>query len=415
MRIPPLALVRQSLPDPVMSNIQEELSRSLLAFGLDQEVTRGSSVAIVAGSRGIDNISAIVEELVRAVRNAGGVPFITTGMGSHGGATAEGQVNVLHKLGITEENVKAPVCATMDTVLFGHTSAGCPVYCDALAAAADCVILVNRIKPHTSFSGEVESGLMKMAAIGLGNDVGCREIHAFGLGEAIVPAARIVFSKLKSVIGVAVLENNRGKTCEIRVARGGEIEAAEKEMLVKAKHLAPKLPFAEIDLLVIDEIGKNISGTGMDTKVVGRVNRAGVPPEGPGIDKIVVLDLTEKSGGNALGIGIADVTTRRLVEKIDHRAMYENALSTRFLDRAKIPVTMENDREAIVMGLRTLKNTDSESWKIVRIKNTLSLDCFYVSSALLPAVRENPRLHIVTEPEEIQYDQHGNLTEKEFG
>ncbi len=409
IKIPPLALVKQNTRSPVIENINSELQKQIEEFNLASEIKKNTTVAIVVGSRGIDNLQQIVAALVAEVRKNGANPLIVPGMGSHGGATAPGQKKVLAKLGITPESVNAPVHSSLETITLGHTPEGYPVFCDTIVASSDNVIFVNRVKPHTSFSGEIESGIMKMASIGIGNDVGCRNIHAIGLEKAVVASARLVLEKLPRVIGLALLENSNGKTCHMRLLRGKEIEMEEKRLLALAKSLSPKLPFSEIDLLIVEEMGKNISGTGMDTKVIGRVNRGGVTEDGPVIDKIVILDLTDEAGGNALGMGMADVTTRKLVDKIDYTATYENALSTRFLDRAKVPVTMENDSDAIIMGLRTLRNTDPKTFKVVRIKNTLDLELISVSEALLTQARNNPALKILSAPAEVQFDHSGKM------
>ena len=308
-------------------------------------------------------------------------------------------------LPISENTICAPIYSSMETVYLGNTAEGYPVYCDAAVAKADAVILINRIKPHTSFSGEIESGLMKMASVGLGKDVGCRAIHAAGLENAIIPVGRMILQTLNRVMGLAIVEDQYGKTCGLKLLAADEMEAEEKKLLLAARKLVPKLPFRQIDLLIVEEMGKNISGTGMDAKVIGRVNRKGVRNAGPQIDKIVILDLTDASEGNALGIGMADITTRRLVEKIDYHKMYENALSTRHLDRVKIPATMANDWEAIFLGLRTTLNTRQDQLNVVRIKNTLDLLEFSVSEALLPKVKASRSLAVLSGLEEVQFDQ----------
>ncbi len=406
MRIPPMYLVRQKTSAHSIADVRAELDREVMSFDLPGRIKPGESVAVAVGSRGIAGIADLVAGLVGAIRAGGGEPFIVPAMGSHGGATAAGQEAVLARLGITAQSVGAAVRSAMAVVQLGETEGGLPVYCDALAAKADCVILVNRVKPHTSFSGEIESGLLKMAAVGLGNDVGCRAVHAAGLAQAVVPVARVMLGKLPRVFGLAVVENQRGETCFLRLLAADNMEEEEKGLLSLAKKLTPRLPFGELDLLVVEEMGKNISGTGMDTKVVGRVNRAGVTEEYTCIDKIVVLDLTAESEGNALGIGIADVTTRRLVEKINYPAMYENALSTG-LDRAKIPVIAETDREAFMFGLRAVREKKPDRLKVARIKNTLSLEYLYISPALLEVAGD--RVEVVAGPEEMLFDACGSL------
>jgi hypothetical protein len=399
-------LVRQKTDARSIVNIRAKLDREAESFGLSGRIKPGESVAVAVGSRGIAGIADMVAGLVDAVRAGGGEPFIVPAMGSHGGATAAGQKAVLARLGITALSVGAAVRSSMEVVLLGETAEGIPVHCDTLAVGADCVILVNRVKPHTSFSGDIESGLLKMAAVGLGNDMGCRAVHAAGLAKAVVPVARVILGKIPRLYGLAVVENQRGETCFVRLLASDNLEEEERGLLELAKKLTPRLPFRELDLLLVEEMGKNISGTGMDTKVVGRVNRAGVTDEYTRIDKIVVLDLTAESGGNALGIGMADVTTRRLLEKINYRDMYENALSTG-LDRAKIPVVAETDRAAVMLGLRAVREKPPDRLKVARIKNTLSLEYLYVSPALLDETGTG--LEVLAGPEEILFDSRGNL------
>lgn len=409
MDIQPLYCLRaKKITRPALMDVEEHLRREAGRFAGFNDIFGGDRVAIAVGSRGIDRLPEIVSAMVRIIKEAGGRPFIVPAMGSHGGATAGGQEAVLSRLGVTSGTTGAPVCSSMETVCLGHTAEGIPVYCDKTATEADKVVIINRVKPHTSFSGEIESGLLKMLAVGLGNDTGCRAVHAAGLERAVVPVGRFVLRTLPLVTAVAILENENGEVCDINLVDPENLEEREKALLVQARKMAPKLPFKMIDLLIVQEMGKNISGTGMDSRVIGRVNRCGVEADAPEIDKIVVLDLSGESGGNAWGMGMADVVTRTLVDKIDYTATYENALSTRFLDRAKIPVIMPDDRSAILFALRTLHNRDLDAVKILMIKNTLDLKIMWASKSLL-AEAGAKGFAISPEPEELRFDGCGKL------
>lgn len=408
MQIQPVyCLKAKKVTRPALPEVGAHLRREAGRFAGFKKISPGDRVAVAVGSRGIDRLLEIVAAVVGIIKEAGGQPFIVPAMGSHGGATAEGQEAVLARLGVTRQAVGAPVCSSMETVMLGHTAEGIPVYCDKIAAEADKVVIINRIKPHTSFSGEIESGLLKMLAVGLGNDLGCRAVHAAGLENAVVTVGRVVLRALPLLAAVAVLENEDGKVCHAELLEPENLEEREKSLLIEARQMAPRLPFKKIDLLIVREMGKNISGTGMDSKVIGRVNRRGVERDGPDIDKIVVLDLTAESGGNAWGVGMADIVTRALVDKIDYTATYENALSTRYLDRAKIPVIMPDDRSAILFGLRTLHNRDMNAVKVVLIKNTLDLKVMWVSKPLLEEAAEG--FEITPEPRELLFDGSGKL------
>jgi len=331
-------------------------------------------------------------------------------MGSHGGATAEGQVKVLEKLGITEKTMGVPIVSSMDVVEVGRTETNAPVYMDKNAFNADGIAVVNRVKPHTDFSGEIESGLMKMMAVGLGKHAGCSTMHAYGLTKTIPMAARVDIEKAPVLFGLAIVENSRDETYKLKALLPRDIEEQEKKLFLESKSLVPKLPVEDIDLLIVEKIGKMFSGTGMDTKVIGRIRVPGEKEaETPRIKRIAVLDIDDSSYGNALGIGLADITTRRLFDKINFKAMYANVIPTTYLERGKIPIIAETDEEAARVALTTLGNVCAEKSRIIVVKNTLHLETMYVSKAILDGIRTRSDIEILGESGEMEFDASGKL------
>jgi hypothetical protein len=367
------------LKDPVC-----ELRGQLLSITNTPEP--GASVAIAVGSRGIEHIAEFVTEIVTWVKLHGAIPFIVPAMGSHGGATAGGQTAVLQGYGISEESTGAPIRSSMDTVELPSGDAGVPIYCDKNAFAADHVIIINRIKPHTSFHGQYESGLMKMLAIGLGKQRQAEAIHkmgVIGLRDIMPKVAMQVLEHTNIYLGIAVIENAYDNTHTIAVLPANEIPDKEPELLLLAKSLMPKLPVDDIDLLIVDEMGKNISGLGMDPNIIGRLKIHGQPePDTPRIKCIIVRDLTAQSHGNATGMGLADIITDQFAKKIDFKATYANILTTGFLERGKMPIVAENDDDAVEIALNAL-NIPLEEMRILHIKNTLHLDTFFASTAIV--------------------------------
>lgn len=372
------------------------------------------------GSRGIAGLPAIVAAVVEQIRAAGAEPFIFPAMGSHGGATAEGQRAVLAEYGITEAALGVPICASMETRLVGTSAESVPVPCSVEALAADGIILVNRVKPHTDFQGTLGSGLLKMCVVGLGKHAGAIAMHEaasrLGHERVIRGMARVLLDAAPVIGGVAILENQFHQTARLSVVPGDGIEAAETNLLAEARALMPLLPFDEIDLLIVDRLGKNISGAGMDPNVIGRsvqgysgsLQREGRPA--PFIRRLFVRDLTPETHGNAIGIGLADVTTSRLVRAIDHRVTAINALTALTQQAAKIPIHFETDREAIERILNSLALPDSRAARVVRIADTLSLVELEVSETLADEVKRRPSLIPLTEPAAMEFDSAGNLT-----
>ncbi|MGQ9676171.1 MAG: DUF362 domain-containing protein [Chloroflexota bacterium] len=411
---PRMALIRQRWQAPVVDDVRASVCAEFARIGLREVITPGMSVAITAGSRGIANFPVILAAVVEEVKKAGGCPFIVPAMGSHGGATADGQVAVLAELGITEASVGAPIRSSMDVVQVAKTVSGIPVYVDRLAAEAGGIIVVNRVKSHTEFQGEIESGLMKMMVIGLGKHLGATTAHQHGalrgFSRVLLEIARAVLASVPVIGGLAVVENACHQTAEIVALRPAEIEESERRLLRKANELMARLPFEDIDILFVDEMGKEISGAGMDTKVIGRLMVPREPElDKPRIKRIIVRDLTKASQGSAGGIGLADFTTRRLVNKIDYHATNVNLITSDRPEKARIPIVAENDRQALHYALMTIGAISPSEARIVRIKNTLELEVMLVSEALLPETLTKANVEILSEPMELVFDEAGDL------
>lgn len=379
---------------------------------LDPAAFRGKRIAITAGSRGIAGLVEILANVVIRLKDWDAEPFIVPAMGSHGGATAEGQVRVLDGYGITEETIGAPILSSMETVEVARLDDGRPLYCDKNAYGADGIVVCNKVKPHADFKAEYESGLVKMMALGLGKHKGAATIHTHGFAsfQQVLPeAGKALLQNLPVCFGVAILENAFDDLMVVQVIPPEHILEREKELLSLAKKSIARLLLPEIDVLVIDEIGKNISGEGMDPNVTGRPG-SGLPGfDAPAIQKIVVLDVTPESHGNGVGIGMADITTLRCVNKLDLGAMYTNAITATTVDPAKIPLIMNNDREAIAVALKTCNRITPQTARVVRIKNTLEVHRILVSEALVPVVAANPRMSLVASPHPFEFDTDGYL------
>lgn len=413
MNFPRIVKIKQKFQGPVVEDIDMEIEHQLARVELSKQVSPGMRIAITAGSRGIANIHLIIRATVNELKKLGAEPFIVPTMGSHGGATAEGQVEVLHSLGITEEFCEAPILSSMDVVQAGETPDGMPVHIDKNAWEADGIILMGRVKVHTDFKSPIgiESGLMKMAAIGLGKHKQALLIHSHGvhgIRDIMPEVAKVLLEKTKILCGVAIIENAFEQTAILEAVPTASIPQREKELLSESAALMPKLPIEDIDVMVVDEIGKNYSGTGMDTNIIGRIRILGVQePTTPRIKYIVASNVSEESHGNALGIGLADLTTRRLFDQIDHHAMNENVITSTFLHRAMIPIVLDNDREAISAAIRANWGTEPEQTRFIRIPNTLHLEYLYVSENLLPELIGLDHVEVIGEPMEMEFDPDG--------
>jgi hypothetical protein len=409
--VPRLVKVRQSFERPQVADVAGELVAKLRAGGTLARVKKGDRVAITAGSRGITGLPLVLKTIASEIRAAGGEPFLFPAMGSHGGATAEGQRDMLAGMGITEETVGAPIRASMETVEIGVSSNGFPVHIDRFAAEADGIVVVNRIKPHVAFRGPCESGLMKMIVIGMGKQKGADTCHELGFGtmaENLQTMGRVTLAKAKVLCGVALLENAYHETARVEVLSGDEIPVREPALLEEAWRLYPRLYFDRLDVLIIDEIGKDISGTGFDTNVVGRYHTPYVSG-GPTITRIACLDITARSHGNANGLGILDFTTRRAFDKFDFDNTYPNSLTSTVPTSVKIPMVLKSDRQAIQAAIKTCNILKKAEVRLARIRNTVALDEIAVSENLLAEVRANARLAVAGEPFALGFDANGNL------
>jgi hypothetical protein len=411
---PQMYPARQQLHSAPVADIPATVHAELRRAGLAESVRPGQRVAITAGSRGVANIAAILKATVEAVRAVGGEPFIVPAMGSHGGATDEGQAQLLAEtFGITETTMGAPIRSSMEVVELGHTERGTPVYLDRNAASADHIIAVNRVKAHTDFSGPYESGLMKMITIGLGKRVQAESIHAhgaWGLRTLIPEVARVKIARSPIRIGLALVEDGYDQTCQIVGLRAEEISDREPELLLRSKELMPGLPFDDIDLLIVDRSGKEISGAGMDTNVLGRKRIPGEPEfERPRVERVILRDLTEETHGNGIGVGLADFVTQRLVDKIDWNVTNINSMVSGFLLRSMLPVVSPTDQAAVDAAYFMLRRKPPEEVRVLRIRDTLHLEHVWISDAFLPEAREHPRLEVSGQPRPLAFDSAGNL------
>lgn len=383
--------------------IESVITRQILNSGV--QIPRGAHITIAVGSRGIANLSVIVRTVVQCVKAMGGIPFIIPAMGSHGGATAEGQKKVLESYGITETTMNVPIKSAMEVVELPADGLPNKVYMDKLAYASGGTIVINRVKVHTAFHGDIESGLMKMCVIGLGKHKGALELHRYGLKglrELIPPTARQILKHGKILLGLALAENAYEETALIQAVLPANFERTDQRMLQWVRANMPKLPVNQIDVLLVEEFGKHISGTGLDVNIIGRLKIAGEPePESPRITSIILLDLPEKSHGNANGMGLADVVTRRFFEKINFQATYENVLTTGFLERGKLPVVAETEAQALEFALKACGINDPNQARIIRIKNTLVLDELWASLKVIEDLQGQKQVEILAEKMEI--------------
>lgn len=411
IKLPDMTPVRQTFDHRHVRDVETELKQELVEKLIEKQLKPGMRVAITAGSRGIRNIVPILKMLVDVIRESGAKPFIVPAMGSHGGATAEGQCKVLEELGITESSMGCPIYSSMEVSRIGTTSSGKPVFLDAYASGADGIVVVNRVKAHTSFTGQYESGLLKMMAVGLGKQIGAQACHSEGHGkmaEYVKVYGSAILEQANILFGVAILENAYDETRRIEVVKREEFLTREPELLKEAKQHMPCLYLSDIDVLIVDQMGKDISGLGMDPHVTGCF--ATIYAKGPKRPKrLVVLDMTKAAHGNANGIGVADIVTKRLVQKIDFETTYANALTATLSQAACIPMALENHREAIQAAVRTSGRAGKQDLRIVRIRDTLHMEEIQVSEALLDEVRNHPQMEITGQTEAFAFDKNGNL------
>ncbi len=414
MTLPKMTRIQQQFDVPVLDDLPAAIHAELDRINAATIVKPGETVAITAGSRGVANVATAVKATVDYLKALGAHPFVVPAMGSHGGATSEGQRSVLAHYGITEATVGAPVKATMDVVELGKTADGLPVFFDRYAAEADHVVPLNRIKAHTDFNGSIESGLMKMMVIGLGKQQGANLYHRaffqYGFEHIIRTVGGFILDSGKIAFGLGLIENAHEDTAQAVAMPAAQLLQTERELLVEAKSLMGRLPFDELDLLIVDWTGKNISGTGMDTNVIGRMMQNFEPePAKPAILRIFVRDLTEESDGNATGIGLADFTTTRLVDKIDRHSTYMNGITALGPQKSKIPFYYDTDQEAIEIALDTIGLTEPEDARVIRIESTLRLTELDISEVLLEDAKLHSRLKVIGETKPFAFDTAGNL------
>ena len=413
--VPRVARVRQRFPDEHIpaDRLPDHILGLLAKKGVAAGIRPGMKIAITAGSRGIRNIPLILGTLVRFVRDCGGEPYLVAAMGSHGGATSRGQREVLAGLGITEETVGCPIRSGMEVVPAGRNAEGVQVYMSRDAAQADGVIVCNRIKPHTCFRGPCESGLMKMMAIGLGKQVGADWCHKEGfqnMAKNVRLFGAAVLEALPVLFGVGILENAYDRTAEVVVLDREEIPEKEPDYLKKAMGLLPRIHVPECEVLVVDTIGKNFSGGGMDANITGTF----VTPYASGglrSQRVAVLDLSPESHHNGTGCGMAHATTRRFFDKMDWEQTYPNVITSTVIENVRIPMVLKNDREAIQVCLRTCTGVGPQGPRLVRIANSMELTHIYLSENYLPQIAGHPYLEQETEVMELPFDQAGNLTD----
>ena len=409
--IPGMCRVRQRFDRDGISDVAAVLREKLNDEKLKARIRPGMRVVLTGSSRQIANMPLILKKLAAFVRAQGGEPCIIPAMGSHGGATAEGQKALLEGYGITEDYCGCPILSSMETVRVGQLPDGDEVRMDRFAHEADAVSVVGRIKAHTAFRGTYESGLVKMMAIGMGKRAGADSLHRAGfgkMGERLPLYAKVVFDNCNVIFGVAPIENEFDQTCRIEVIPAEEIFDQEPELLRYAKSRLPRILLPETDVLIVGEIGKNFSGSGMDPNVTGTF---GTPYATGGIQKqrVVVLDLSEQTHGNFIGLGMADTTTKRAFEKLDTNAAYFNMLTSTVLCVGKIPMVLEDDKLAIQAALKTLTQVDRDHIRMVYLKNTLSLETIMVSEALLEQVRGRDDMEILEQPHPLSFDSEGRL------
>jgi len=413
MNLPPLARVRQSIPQPRVEDVPGTIRRLILESRVRQRVPAGGTIAVGIGSRGINGIASMARAAVEALKEMRFKPFIVAAMGSHGGATSDGQRALLASYGVTAEAMGVPVRTDMETVVLGTNPVGLPIYFDRNAHQADGIVLLNRVKPHTDFRAAYESGVLKMLVIGLGKRDGASQVHKLGLRgmKEVLPAVgEFLVQNTRFALGLAILENAHDVPAEIVPLEPESLLDVEPKLLEKARGLMGRLPFDQIDVLIVGELGKNYSGAGMDPNVIGRLM---VETQGdfekPLVTRLAVLDVSDESHGNIVGVGFADLTTERLVSRMDPEPFRINVLTSCFLERARIPITLPTDREVIEKGLETCWRIDASQARMVVIPNTLELETLWVTPPLEQDVAAHPHLRRETEYLQIPFAPDGTL------
>jgi hypothetical protein len=414
MKFPRMVRIERNIPNECYQDVEYAVATELLRFWrkFPSRTLDGKKIAVAVGSRGIANLASIIKAVTAELKNRGATPIIVPAMGSHGGGTAQGQLNVLKEYGITEASVNAQIHSSIDVIEIGKTKSGVPVFFDDFAMKCDCIVPINRIKKHTDFTGRIESGLLKMLAIGLGHEIGAATIHQQGvpsLSTIIQEAAELIISRAPIYFGIGIVENGHHNTAKVRAIAAKDFKQEEEKLLRLSNMLLEKVPL-DADVLIVDQIGKDISGCGMDTNAVGRIGLRGIEdPRSPNIFRIVVLDLTDKSEGNPSGIGIADFTTKKVIGKINFSDFYINEVASGMSERGKIPMAFATDRDAIKAALLCCWGRPTEKMRVLRIKNTNELSTFFISEELVQEATKLSALKSIGQAEEFDFDSYGSI------
>lgn len=411
-----LRRISQVFENKKIDNVTGKVIQELEKINFGKKIKPGMQIGITVGSREINNLDLIIKTVIQEVKKCGGSPFIIAAMGSHGGATVEGQLSILASYGITEEKMGVPIKATIETIEIGKLENGLPVHFNKIVNSLDGLIIVNRIKVHTSFKSDIESGLCKMLAVGLGGHRGASLVHSLGikgLSDYMVKFEEVIIQKVPILCGIGILENSYDKTYKIVSANPEDFKKVDRKLLKECKRILPRLPVLDIDLLIIEQIGKNISGTGMDTNVVGGITEF---PKGtfspPKIKEIMLLDITPESHGNAHGVGLATAITKKLYDKIDFQATYINSITSGFLYKSRIPMIFTTEEEAFKTCLSVLGNLPGTKARIIIIKNTLKLDEMYISEPIWEEIKDRKNISSLGNLEELKFNNEGRLNLK---
>jgi len=405
---PKIKCIEQKIESPQLLDIKSNILKKIEKFNLKTLVSKGDKIAITASSRGISNQDIILKTIVDYLKDLETKPFIVPAMGSHGGANVEGQLSILEEYGITSQLIGCPIKATMDVISIGKSEFDTPIYIDKFVAEANKIIIMNKINSHSKFIGDVESGISKMCLIGLGKHEGAKLYHRlienYSWPKVVESLRKIILEKLPIICGFAFIQNAQNQVSEIHLLRSNEIPEKEPKLLKKCKKIRPKIPFNELDLLIVDEMGKNIFGTGMDTNITGRKSDSNMK-----VKWVFIRDLSEETNGNAQGIGLADFTTKKLVNKINFSQTYENALTAYRTDSPKIPIYLSNDKEVLKKVFEVAGVSNPAKFRLIWIKNTLELDKMLVSEYFFDKIREVDNLKVIGEAEDFKFDDQGFL------
>jgi hypothetical protein len=406
MSSPAFYAVHQRFDAPFISDVAKVVREQFASFTPTKPIKAGQRVALAVGSRGVADIDILARTTVECLRDMGLEPFVIPAMGSHGGATARGQIEVLKELGVTEQSVGAPIVSNMDVVSLGRLDCGAEIFCAKDVMEADHLVVINRVKPHTAFRSDVESGLCKILTVGCGKHRGASNLHKYSLVKTIKAGARLVMAKVSVLCGLAVVESPSHRIHTMRLTGAEAIENTDRELLKIAWKMLPRIPLDDLDIIIIDEMGKNISGAGIDPNVTGLWRREG-GERTPDYRIMIVLDLTPHSHGNATGVGMVDIIPQRLRDKIDMHATYTNALTSWVVRAARLPLTLENDR--VVIDTALSKVPDPANVRMARIVNTMELDTFWATAAVLPELRRRDHIDIEEQSLELVFDAQNRL------